>query len=670
MAVKDPVQTRVRPNFGWAKLRVLFAALLTSALTIVGISPANAEDPSDNPPWPAVGCGAGLNVAIMMDLSGSMSGYVNEAKTSIGAMVDDLATFPINFAVNSFDSVSPSGTMNGKRLPLTPVNAVLKNDKGQPVDAAGNPTTDPAKQVNVIKDHISHWSAGGGTNWQAGLEEVKKNAAAEANVSHYDAVLFITDGAPAGGQEGVAASKVLKKDGTRIVAVALTNSTAKFEGTAKLISGPLSDKAASDATQADYFISEFSKVGETIKNLLIDVCGAISVEKTAELNVGANGKADETITYKYVVKNDGNKELSNVTLRDPWLASAKVKPNVVTDVTFASGFAGTLAPGATATATAVYQVTDADRGAEIVNSDKAVATANDVKKPGESNPVSVKLPGAKIAMTDTSKLDEAKPGDTINYSFTVKNTGAQTLYGVAVDAETSGLTNVQFVWPKNGKAGELAANEVATVSGEYKLTQADVDAGQVAKDVTAIGNPPIGPAVNSAAANATPVQVERRAEIKLTKAAELDQKDGNVAGDVVTYKFQATNTGTVTLAGVQIVDNLAGLSQISYQWPGEAGVLAPGQHVQATATYKLTKADLQAGKLENSASVSGKTPSGMKPESVQAADKATLTLVARPTPKNMPKTGVDADGVAAAGLAIVTILAAAGGLVASRKKRQ
>lgn len=46
-------------------------------------------------------------------------------------------------------------------------------------------------------------------------------------------------------------------------------------------------------------------------------------------------------------------------------------------------------------------------------------------------------------------------------------------------------------------------------------------------------------------------------------------------GDVITYNFTSSNTGNITLTQVAISDQLAGLSPLTYTWPGDAGTLAP-----------------------------------------------------------------------------------------------
>lgn len=45
----------------------------------------------------------------------------------------------------------------------------------------------------------------------------------------------------------------------------------------------------------------------------------------------------------------------------------------------------------------------------------------------------------------------------------------------------------------------------------------------------------------------------------------------------MTFTFTITNTGTAALADVVLTDDLDGLSEIGYTWPGEQGVLARGR---------------------------------------------------------------------------------------------
>ncbi|MFE4198676.1 VWA domain-containing protein, partial [Paenarthrobacter sp. NPDC056912] len=84
----------------------------------------------------------------------------------------------------------------------------------------------------------------------------------------------------------------------------------------------------------------------------------------------------------------------------------------------------------------------------------------------------------------------------------------------------------------------------------------------------------------------------------------------SVVGDQITYTFTSKNTGNVPLTGVTINDPLAGLSALTYNWPGTPGTLLPNESVTATATYAITQADIDAGHVANSATTTGNPPTG------------------------------------------------------------
>ncbi|MGO3148396.1 MAG: DUF7507 domain-containing protein, partial [Leucobacter sp.] len=123
--------------------------------------------------------------------------------------------------------------------------------------------------------------------------------------------------------------------------------------------------------------------------------------------------------------------------------------------------------------------------------------------------------------------------------------------------------------------------------------------------------------------------------------------------------FVATNTGNVTLTGVTINDPMVGLSALAYVWPGDAGVLAPGESVAASATYTLTQTDLDRGSVKNTAIASGNDPSGTP---VNDSDTVTLDL------EELAVTGGSANTLAFVGAGSLLLLGAGLLLMARRRK--
>jgi uncharacterized repeat protein (TIGR01451 family) len=349
--------------------------------------------------------------------------------------------------------------------------------------------------------------------------------------------------------------------------------------------------------------------------------------------VAGTAALGSVLTYSFTLNNTGN-----VTLTGVGVADALVGLSALSYVW--PGAPGVLAPGQTATATATYTVgqADADRGT-IVNTATGTGTPPTGAAITRTGTATVTI--AQTPELTLEKSADVEPGaigiagDAITYSFVVRNTGNVTLTGVGIADQLQGLSALEFSWP--GAVGHLTPGQVATAQASYTITQDDVDRGFVTNEALATGF--FG---EEEATDQDSVRINTPFDSSLTfsKTVEGSFTGSPRAGDVVTYSFDATNTGLVTLHGVSIADELPGLSDITYTWPGAAGVLAPHQSVTATARYSLTQADIDAGTLVNSASASGLSPGDVV---ASAADEVTLPLEQAPsaTLKKTAKVGYD-----------------------------
>ncbi len=93
--------------------------------------------------------------------------------------------------------------------------------------------------------------------------------------------------------------------------------------------------------------------------------------------------------------------------------------------------------------------------------------------------------------------------------------------------------------------------------------------------------------------------------ISLDKTA--DPEVFTAVDDVITYTFEAENTGDFTLTNVTITDPLPDLSTLNCN-PNQPATLTPGSTMTCTATYAITQGDLDRGYVENSATVEGTDP--------------------------------------------------------------
>ncbi|WP_420114841.1 DUF7507 domain-containing protein [Pseudactinotalea sp.] len=390
---------------------------------------------------------------------------------------------------------------------------------------------------------------------------------------------------------------------------------------------------------------------------------SIDLLKTGVLVDGAAGEEGDIVEYTFTVTNTGNVTLTDVTIDDPLEGLSDIEFGDWPDAE------GVLAPEESVTATATYVLTQADvDNGQVDNTATAAGTpsGDDVEPVEDTDDVTVPVePGPGIDLVKQGSLRSgatSEVGDVVDYTFTVTNTGNVTLTGVTIDDPLEGLSEIVFEgWP--GDAGVLAPGQSVTATATLVLAQGAFDAGQVVNTATATGAPPGGgDPVESDDTVTIPLPVAPA--IDLEKSGELDGTNGSV-GDVVTFTFVATNTGNVTLTGVVITDELAGLSAIAYNWPGEAGVLAPGEIVTATATYALTSADVSRGEVANSASVSGQP--GPVGDPVEADDSTVVEVPPVPSQPPVADTGADISGITVLAI-VLLLLTGAAMLVISRRR--
>jgi uncharacterized repeat protein (TIGR01451 family) len=192
-------------------------------------------------------------------------------------------------------------------------------------------------------------------------------------------------------------------------------------------------------------------------------------------------------------------------------------------------------------------------------------------------------------------------GQRVTYSFVVRNTGNVMLSHLAVNETAfSGTGPAPTV---SCPSSTLDAGEVETCTATYSATQADLDAGTITNIATASGTPPYGPAVSSAPAQAT-VSATRSPSLSIVKATTKPfVTDVN---EQIPYSFTVTNLGNVSLHGLAVTDPEVGTPTC----PDTE--LGPGEQTVCTGTHAVTQADLDAGRVANTASATGLGPSGAK----------------------------------------------------------
>jgi uncharacterized repeat protein (TIGR01451 family) len=196
---------------------------------------------------------------------------------------------------------------------------------------------------------------------------------------------------------------------------------------------------------------------------------------TVEKQVDTPGPyaAGDTIRYAYTVTNTGGHQLSDITVRD----------DHVTGITCASD---TISPagsaGDTTTCTGTYVITEADAAdGEVTN--HATASGTTDGQTTTSPPAEATLPiSGPPRITVTKHVSSPGPytaGQTVQYSYTVTNTGHRELHDVLVTDDF--ITNVTC------GTTALAPGESTTCHGSYQITSADARAGHVTNRAQAVG---------------------------------------------------------------------------------------------------------------------------------------------------------------------------------------
>ncbi|RVI73537.1 DUF11 domain-containing protein [Sinorhizobium meliloti] len=366
----------------------------------------------------------------------------------------------------------------------------------------------------------------------------------------------------------------------------------------------------------------------------------LTIEKTGTLNdLDGDGLIDlgETISYAFVVENTGNVSMTGVTVDDPLLTNAGISVTPGPQ---------TLAPGGTATFTATYTPTQADIDAGRVENTATGTGTPPSGPPVESPPDTVIVPPEQtpaLTIEKTGTLNDSDgdglldPGETINFSFRVQNTGTLTMTGVTVNDPM--LTNAGISVTPGPQT--LAPGGTATFTATYAPTQAEIDAGEVENTATATGTPPSGPPTESPP-DTVIVPPDQAPRLSIVKIGTLNDSDGDGLidlGETISYSFRVQNTGPVTMTNVTVNDPLLTNAGISVT-PGPQ-TLAPGGTATFTATYTPTQGDIDAGRVENTATGTGTPPSG------PPIDSPPDTVIVPPeqTPRlTIEKTGTLNDG--------------------------
>lgn len=369
----------------------------------------------------------------------------------------------------------------------------------------------------------------------------------------------------------------------------------------------------------------------------------LTLEKTVDRKSlsSAESKVGTKLTYTFKVTNAGNVNIGNISINDKLPGVSAIK------MTYPTGD-GVLAPGATATGTATYSLTDSDIARQgVTNTAQASgidkATGNAVKSNESSVTTSVvQSAGLSIAKTvNKASLtgDAAKAGTDLTYTFKISNNGNVAIDGISIRDDMAGLSSISMTWP--GTSGSLGVGQSATGTATYRVKQSDVDAGTVSNTARATGtNHATGASVSSNESTAT-TTIDRTLRLGVSKTASPTRIPAAEAipGKTISYAIAVKNNGNTTV-DISAVDSMPEIGTVSMS----KSRIAPGETATATVSHAVTSGDIDAGTVSNTVTVNGRTIDG----SMTTSGKATATTaIERQTPRLSIEKTVDKTSLSA-----------------------
>ena len=387
----------------------------------------------------------------------------------------------------------------------------------------------------------------------------------------------------------------------------------------------------------------------------ISIVSTITVVKTAAaptVNLGTSATltdVGDTITFTYNVTNSGAATLTGVVPVD-----AGPKFNGASGAGTLGSFSpasASIAAGSSQSFTAVYVLTATDmaNGGGITNGVTNTATAKGTMTSGvlatsaSANATTAITTVAALTMTKTrsgptiaagTNATFTDAGDTISYTFVIKNVGSVTMTNVLpVDSgpKFNGIagTNALSAFTP-ATAVTLTAGASQTFTATYTLSLTDMKNGVgvtngVSNTAIATGKSPQNATINSAGSTATTTIVAVTGMTLVKSFVLTDQPGGTAAradlNENIAYTYTVANTGNVFFSNVSIADlhgtpaalaplGAAGITNETLFVPGPYGVagspdgapndgvwltLAPGATIKFIWNHPVTQAEMDNG---------------------------------------------------------------------------
>ncbi|MDR0285495.1 MAG: DUF11 domain-containing protein, partial [Propionibacteriaceae bacterium] len=367
----------------------------------------------------------------------------------------------------------------------------------------------------------------------------------------------------------------------------------------------------------------------------------ITVTKVA-LPTTVTAVGDEVV-YTVTAENTGSADAENVMVKDPGPGAvvgvsgtwSGVMGCVLTTVAAATGApfvndgSESVPPGGVVTCTASFTVDTLAAGTSGTMTNTVTVSADNMTDETAQARVTVVAaeplvpPSTGLGLKKTIVTDGVpKVGDMVTFKFLVRNTGDTPVAQVHI-------VEIRFTGDKSKlkpvcPSGEpLRPGGEVTCEAEYQVTQADVVLGYILNTAVASWDPD---ETNTSHRSLESTTEYDWAKLMVTKVGTPNWATGTYPkpGDTITYDFTVRNPGRTDVSEIVFDDPLIPQSAITCTGSvPPLAKLAVGASVTCTGTYALTQADINAGGVVNTVTVSGKDPNG---HSVEAWAEAPLVV--------------------------------------------
>ena len=495
--------------------KIALPVLLSLGLPLLGLTAAGAtvqDTPEESHNLDLVGA-CGLDLALVIDRSGSVQGNEDDVTGGVNAFLAELADTGSTVSLASF---ATDGSADMAAAPLT------GGDDGN---------------LDDFQDAVDDLQFENFTNWEAGLAVAQSQFSGfpekETDVNRPDLLIIVTDGVPnrwIGGGSGSAFSQTAQNEAVGVANAIRDLGTHMFaigidppgdgdlnEDSIQAISGPHEYSypvSLFPFGEADWTKVSFENLGGVLHDIATDLC-----EQSVIVHKLVNGEDEGLAGFTF----DATGQESDTT-GETGTVSFTWNEDFAVDVTVSEDLQSR--PG--------YRLDSIDCGDGV---GERVGDGIEARTVGLEDTIECTFnnvtlnPG--LSVTKSSPTTQAHEGDTVTYTIVVKNTGDVTLDGIVVSDDIVELGDL-------GNIGSLEPDEEATISVDYVIPAGQ--SADVVNTATACGHLPDDDVAVCEDDDHSLDVLHPGILIDKTASTTSITGSGNV-----TYSYTVTNTGDIDL---------------------------------------------------------------------------------------------------------------------------